>query len=549
MNNLPNQANTNTTTENLFDVLIVGGGLAGLSAAIRLAQTHKVCLLYKTPKPAGASFWAQGGIAVPIDPEDSIELHIQDTLKAGAGLCNVNSVKFVIENAIAQLDWLLAQGVELTRNADNNLHLTKEGGHSIKRIVHANDATGFAIQKCLQNIVENHPNICIKNNYIAIDLITEEPKNTYFCSKKCYGVYALNQDTQHIDFFVAKATILATGGASRAYLYSTNPEVASGDGIAMGWRAGAEISNLEFNQFHPTCLYHLQSRTFLLTEALRGEGAKLKLADGSEFMHQYHELAELAPRDIVARAIDAEMKKNGLDCVYLDIRHKGDAFIQSHFPNIYKHCLSVGLDLSKHMIPVVPAAHYTCGGLKTDLHAQTNIQGLYAIGEVAYTGLHGANRIASNSLLECLVFSQSASQHIINNILNVDTKAVAIPKFAYNQVALFSLHKKPHEDTLLTIAHNWNYLRNTMWDYVGIVRTQNRLNKAIRRIKMLQEEIEDLFNKVPLSTDLLELRNLVQVAMLIVESALERKESRGLHYNLDYIDKLPQAIDSYMVKS
>jgi L-aspartate oxidase len=475
---------------NIFDVIIIGGGLAGLSAAIRLAQHTKVCLIYKTQKPTGASFWAQGGIAVPISPDDSTESHIDDTLKAGAGLCDTDSVKFVVENATKQLDWLLKQGVELTHNSNNELHLTKEGGHSAKRIVHANDATGAAIQTCLQKIVESHPNICIYNNYIAIDLITQD--------NKCFGIYALNQQTNEIEIFGAKSTILATGGASRVYLYSTNPEVASGDGIAMGWRAGAKVANLEFNQFHPTCLYHLQSRTFLLTEALRGEGAKLKLPDGSEFMHNYHELKELAPRDVVARAIDAEMKKHGLDNVYLDISHQSEEFITSHFPNIYKHCLSIGLDLTKHPIPVVPAAHYTCGGLQTDLNAQTNIHNLYAIGEVAHTGLHGANRIASNSLLECLVFSESATTHILENVLNINNinsnntqnNIFKLPKFAYNQVVLFGLHKHPNPDTALTIAHNWDYLRRTMWDYVGIVRNQNRLTKAMRRITYYKKKLK-----------------------------------------------------------
>jgi L-aspartate oxidase len=529
-------------SENMFDVIIIGGGLAGLSAAIRLAQHIKVCLIYKTHKPAGASFWAQGGIAVPISPDDSIESHITDTLSAGAGLCNEDSVKFVIENATNQLAWLLNQGVELTHTSNNQLHLTKEGGHSANRIVHANDATGAAIQTCLQKIVDSHPNICVYNNYIAIDLITEH--------NNCYGIYALNQNTNEIEIFAAKLTILATGGASRVYLYSTNPEVASGDGIAMGWRAGAKVANLEFNQFHPTCLYHLQSRTFLLTEALRGEGAKLKLPDGTEFMHYYHTLKELAPRDIVARAIDSEMKKHGLDHVYLDISHQSEEFIKSHFPNIYNHCLSIGLDLTKEPIPVVPAAHYTCGGLQTDLNAKTNINNLYAIGEVAHTGLHGANRIASNSLLECLVFSESAYKDILCKLSSLSNNSTefTLPKFAYNQVVLFSLHKQPSTDTLLTIAHNWDYLRRTMWDYVGIVRNQNRLTKAMRRITLLQEEIEELFNTVPISTDLLELRNLIQVSILIIKSALMRKESRGLHYSLDYPNKLPKALDSILNK-
>jgi L-aspartate oxidase len=524
---------------NNYDVLIIGGGLAGVSAAIRLSKHAKVCLLYKTQKACGASYWAQGGIAVPLGENDSVDSHVKDTLIAGAGLCNEHSVRFVVENAKTQLDWLLEQGVELTHNPNKTLHLTKEGGHSKHRIVHANDATGAAIQTCLQkNIVDisNEGKLAIKNNFIAIDLIIGD-------NNDCYGVYALNQTTGEIEIFNAKATIIATGGASRAYLYSTNPEVASGDGIAMGHRAGAKIANLEFNQFHPTCLYHLQSRTFLLTEALRGEGAKLKLPNGEQFMHHYHELAELASRDIVARAIDAEMKKHSIDCVYLDISHKPAEFIIEHFPNIYKHCLSIGLDLTKQPIPVVPAAHYTCGGLQTNLHGQTNINNLYAIGEAAHTGLHGANRIASNSLLECLVFSDSSTKHILGYINDIELK---LPKYAHNKVTLYAMHKLPSIDTLLTIAHNWDYLRRTMWDYVGIVRNYNRLKKASRRIAMLEEEIEDLFNTVPLSTDILELRNLIQVSKLIVESALQRKESRGLHYSLDYPDLLPMALDTML---
>jgi len=524
---------------NNYDVLIIGGGSAGLSAAIRLSAYAKVCLLYKTDIPAGASYWAQGGIAVPLRPDDSTQSHIQDTLIAGAGLCNEDSVKFVVENAKQQLEWLLEQGVELTHSADKTLHLTKEGGHSMHRIVHSNDATGAAIQSCLQKNVYANPNITIKNNYIAIDLITD---NSQCQNNSCYGVYALNQETKEIEIFSAKATILATGGASRVYLYSTNPEVASGDGIAMGYRAGCYVANMEFNQFHPTCLYHLQSRTFLLTEALRGEGAKLKLPNGEKFMHKYHHLEELAPRDIVARAIDAEMKKSSLDYVHLDISHQDPKFIKNHFPNIYKHCLSIGIDLTKEPAPIVPAAHYTCGGLQVNLNAQTNINNLYAIGEVSHTGLHGANRIASNSLLECFVFSDKASQDIIKNVLPLNQKK--LPLHAYNQVTLFSLHKNPSADTLLTIAHNWDSLRRTMWDYVGIVRNQNRLLKAKRRVELLAEEIDDLFNTVPLSKDILELRNLIQVSALIIKSALLRKESRGLHYSLDYPNLLPKAIDT-----
>jgi L-aspartate oxidase len=528
--------------------LIIGGGAAGLSAALRLADLgQRVVLLYKTEIAQGASYWAQGGIAVALNDDDTPESHCQDTLVAGAGLCQEKTVRFVVEHAKSQLKWLLEKGVKLTPDPDNQdqLHLTREGGHSQKRIVHADDATGVAVQTQLWHLVKMHPYIQVIDQKIAIDLIVED--------QKCHGVYYLDIKTQTIDFMVADQTILATGGASRVYLYTTNPEVASGDGIAMGWRAGAAVSNLEFNQFHPTCLYHLQSRTFLLTEALRGEGAVLRLPfNGERFMPNYHPLAELAPRDVVARAIDKEMKKHSIDYVHLDISHKPLEFIQQHFPNIYQHCLTVGIDLSQQPVPVVPAAHYTCGGLVTDLNGQTNIEGLYAIGEVACTGLHGANRIASNSLLECFVFSDAAVQHIQSEDKTLQASYQTLPEFykkACNQVKIYELHKKWDEDIELIIAHNWDRLRRIMWDYVGIVRNQKRLQIAQKHISILYEEIELLYRTVPLKVDLIELRNLVQVALLVVESALTRQESRGLHFNMDYPERLPQPQDSYLIKS
>ncbi len=530
------------------DILIIGGGAAGLSAALRLADAgQKVLLLYKTATAMGASYWAQGGIAVAIDPEDSLQSHIDDTLKTGDGLCQVNSVEFVVRQAKAQLDWLLSRGVQLTHKRESThtheLHLTREGGHSKNRIVHADDATGKAVQTQLWSLVEQHANITVLAERLAIDLIVEDGQ--------CHGVYAYlpHQNANScVEIIHAQHTILATGGASRVYLYTTNPEVASGDGIAMGWRAGAQVANMEFNQFHPTCLYHLQSRTFLLTEALRGEGAFLRLHDGTRFMEKYHPLLELAPRDVVARAIDAEMKKNALDCVYLDISHRTPEFIQTHFPNIYQHCLSIGIDLTTQMAPVVPAAHYTCGGLRTNLQAQTNISHLYAIGEVACTGLHGANRIASNSLLECFVFSDAATQQIQKeNAAQSKTKTEnGLPKKAYNQAVLYMAHKKVDEDTSLMIAHQWDYLRRIMWDYVGIVRNQKRLLHAQKHVHILCEEIEELFARVPLHKDLIELRNLAQVAQIIIESALARQESRGLHFNTDYPQALPQALDTLL---
>lgn len=532
------------------DVLIIGGGAAGLSAAIRLANLgYKINLLYKTNQPEGASYWAQGGIATMVDKEDNFDSHIQDTLTAGAGLCNLEAVEFVVKRAPEQLNWLLAQGVDFSKDENGHLHLTREGGHSKNRIVHADDATGKAIQTRLWQIAQQHTNITSYAHYLALDLITQNNHTiNQTTDQQCYGVYAYNTLTQRVEILPAKTCILATGGASRVYLYTTNPEVASGDGIAMAWRAGAQVANLEFNQFHPTCLYHLQSRTFLLTEALRGEGAFLRLpTTGERFMLRYHELAELAPRDVVARSIDLEMKKNALDYVHLDITHRSLEFILAHFPNIYQHCLSLGIDISKQTVPVVPAAHYTCGGVVSNLHGQSSIKNLYAIGEVACTGLHGANRLASNSLLECFVFADSASKHIDQYLkINLDDK---LPNDVQNQAIFYSLNKKQHEDTELNIAHNWDSLRRTMWDYVGIMRSHQRLHQAKKRVQAIDEEIESLYNTVPITPNLIELRNLVHVALLTIDSALVRKESRGLHYNTDYPLTLPMALDTILQKS
>lgn len=505
----------------LSHVLIIGSGAAGLTTALKLAGSHKVYILSKGELNEGCTFYAQGGIAAVMADEDSVESHIQDTLIAGAGLCRHDTVKFTAERAQEAISWLIDNGVSFTKETrpDGRLdyHLTKEGGHSHRRVLHALDATGQAISTTLIARIKAHPNITVFPHYTAIDFIVHDDK--------CVGAYALNTKNNCVDVFQAQVFVLATGGASKVYLYTSNPDAASGDGIAMAWRAGCRIANMEFNQFHPTCLYHPNAKSFLITEAVRGEGGILRLPDGKRFMPQYDPRAELAPRDIVARAIDHEMKRLGIDCVYLDISHKPADFIVTHFPNVYKTCLRYGFDLTHQAIPVVPAAHYTCGGVLTDLHGCTDISGLYAVGEVACTGLHGANRMASNSLLECIVFGNSAAQHIKQTI-NDNLPSHILPAWDESQVI--------DSDEEVVVTHNWHELRRTMWDYVGIVRTDKRLQRALRRINLLSQEIQDYYANFKVTKHLLELRNLVLVAELIVRSAMLRKESRGLHYNLDY---------------
>jgi len=522
---------------NHYDVLVIGSGLAGMSTALRLAGSRKVALVTKHELLDAASSWAQGGIAAVMEASDSVEDHIRDTHVAGAGLCHDDAVRFVVERGRSAVEWLVSQGVPFTRDSDHqeDLHLTREGGHSHRRIVHAADATGRAVQKTLVSQLKSHPNIDVLEWHIAIDLITSR-KLGESGPNRVWGAYVLDRKGGHVKTVSARHTVLATGGAGKVYLYTTNPDVATGDGVAMGWRAGASVANMEFIQFHPTCLYHPHAKSFLISEAVRGEGGILKLPNGERFMPRHDPRAELAPRDIVARAIDFEIKRHGIDCVYLDITHKGEAFIREHFPNIYARCLEFGIDITKDPIPVVPAAHYTCGGLVADLRGRTSVPNLYAVGECACSGLHGANRLASNSLLECLVFSEAA----VADILASGTEAPPeLPEWDESRVT--------DADEEVVIAHNWDELRRTMWNYVGIVRTTKRLERAWHRIRLLQEEIHEFYANFRVTNDLIELRNLVLTAELIVRCALERHESRGLHYSRDYPETLAEARDTVLV--
>ena len=517
-------------TQHQFDILIVGSGLAGLSAALHLAPTHRVAVLTKRAMSDGSSNWAQGGIAAVLAEGDSFDSHVQDTLVAGAGLSDPAATRFVVEHSPESIAWLRELGVPFSQE-DGHLHLTREGGHSARRIVHVTDATGAAVQKTLIETVRRTPNITLFENHTLVDLITRSKLDVSSTANQCLGLYALDETTDEVHTFSAPHTILATGGAGKVYLYTTNPDTATGDGIAAAWRAGCRVTNMEFIQFHPTCLYHPHAKSFLITEAVRGEGGRLLLPDGTRFMPQHDERAELAPRDVVARAIDFEMKKHGLDCVYLDISHQPLAFILEHFPNIYARCLELGIDISKQPIPVVPAAHYTCGGIHTDLMGASDIPGLYAIGETAYTGLHGANRLASNSLVECMVFARAAATHILATPLPAPA---ALPKWDDSRVT--------DADEAVVISHNWDELRRFMWDYVGIVRTNKRLERASHRIALLQGEIHEFYAHFHVTRDLLELRNLVQVAELIVRSAHSRHESRGLHFSRDYPNMMDKAV-------
>lgn len=523
--------------EHLCDVLVIGSGAAGLSFALRVAAHSKVIVLSKGPLAEGATYYAQGGIAAVFDETDSIESHVQDTLIAGAGLCDKAAVEFIAQNARDCVQWLIDYGVPFDveeQDGAQKFHLTREGGHSHRRILHAADATGKAVQTTLVDKTRQHPNIQLFERYNAVDLLTTaklELNDSTQQPNRVLGAYVWNRELERVETIRAKAVILATGGASKVYQYTTNPDISSGDGIAMAWRAGCRVANMEFNQFHPTCLYHPQARNFLLTEALRGEGAYLRRPDGSRFMPDFDPRAELAPRDIVARAIDHEMKRLGADCMYLDISHKPADFVQAHFPTIYEKLLTLGLDLTAEPIPIVPAAHYTCGGVMVDQHGRTDVDGLYAIGEVSYTGLHGANRMASNSLLECVVYAWSAAEDLLQWLPYADV-VDTLPAWDESQVEC--------SDENVVIQHNWHELRLFMWDYVGIVRTTKRLERALRRINMLKQEIHEYYANFRVSNNLLELRNLVQVAELIVLCALQRKESRGLHYTLDY----PQTLDA-----
>lgn len=520
-------------------MLVIGSGLAGQGSALCLADAGlHVGLVSKRAVTDSASGWAQGGIAAVLDDTDSVESHITDTINAGSQLNDPAATRFCVEQAADAVQWLIDRGVPFTRE-DGKYHLTREGGHSHRRVIHVDDATGAAVQATLTPQVLNHPNITVMEDHIVVDLITtrkigrQQPGET----DQCLGAYVLDSNTGHVHTMAAGQTLLATGGAGKVYLYTTNPDTSTGDGIAMAWRAGCRIANMEFIQFHPTCLYHPKEKSFLISEAVRGEGGLLKRPDGTRFMDDYDPRAELAPRDIVARAIDAEMKKHGLDCVYLDISHQDPSFVKQHFPTIYERCLQLGIDITKEAIPVVPAAHYTCGGVVVDQRARTDIAGLYAAGEVTCSGLHGANRLASNSLLECLVYARAASDDIIKQ-----------PKPIPADLPLWDESRVTDADEEIVIAHNWDELRRFMWDYVGIVRTSKRLLRAQHRIRLLIREIDEFYANFRISHDLLELRNLVQTADLIVRSALGRKESRGLHYSRDYPETQKRAKNSVLRK-
>ena len=512
----------------LHDVLIIGSGASGLSLALQLAESNdlRIAVISKAAINEGATFYAQGGISAVLDNQDSIESHVQDTLTVGCGLCDPEIVKFVVENGKESIRWLIDIGVNFTRSTEqdgNEFHLHQKGGHSHRRIIHSADSTGKAIESTLENRVKNHVNIDLYEFHTAVDLITSD--KTANSKNHCLGAYVYDQLSDTVRVFRAKSVVLATGGAGKVYLYTSNPDICTGDGIAMAWRAGCRIANMEFIQFHPTCLYHPDAKSYLISEALRGEGAKLIRPDGTPFLHRYDSREELAPRDVIARAIDHEMKRIGVDCMYLDISHKSNDFIIEHFPTIYARCLLHGFDLTNQPIPIVPAAHYTCGGVIIDRNGRTDLPGLYAIGEVSCSGLHGANRMASNSLLECVVFAHSAYKDINQIISNMEMPP-ELPAWDETQVT--------DSDEEVVVAHNWDEIRHFMWDYVGIVRSSKRLKRAQNRIHLLQGEIQEYYSNFRIKNDLIELRNLAVVASLIIDSAILRTESRGLHYSLDY---------------
>ncbi len=518
-----------------YDVLVIGSGAAGLTLALQLPAHLSVAVLSKADFESGSTWMAQGGIAAVLEPTDSAEEHIRDTLVAGAELSRPDAVSHIIHEGPASIQWLIDQGVPFTRE-DDHYHLTKEGGHSHRRIIHAADATGRAVHSTLLHRAREAANISLFDQHVAIDLITR--RKLRLPHNRCIGAYVLNNLDGHIQAFRAKQVVLATGGAAKAYLYTSNSDGSTGDGIAMAWRAGCRVANMEFNQFHPTCLYHPQAKSFLISEAVRGEGGRLLLPDGTRFMPAFDERAELAPRDIVARAIDHEMKRLGCDCVYLDISHRPAEFIKEHFPTIYQRCLDYGIDITRDPIPVVPAAHYTCGGVMTDSEGRTDLAGLYAIGETAFTGLHGANRLASNSLLECIVFGMAAARSIVNALEQGQFETVTLPHWDESLVT--------NSDEDVIISHNWDELRRFMWDYVGIVRTTKRLQRAQHRIELLLQEIAEYYSNYRVSSDLIELRNLATVAELIIRSAISRKESRGLHYTLDYPAPAQERMDTVL---
>jgi len=517
-----------------YDVLVVGSGAAGMSLALQLPTTLRVAVLSKSQLGSGSTFWAQGGMAAVLHDRDTVQAHVDDTLSAGAGLCYEPAVRFTVSRSRQTVDWLVSQGMNFDLREDQaddefrEFHLTMEGGHSHRRVIHAADQTGRALSEVLASRVAEASHITLLTDRCLVDVIKAG-------SRVC-GAYLLQIHNNEVETVKADAVVLATGGASKAYRYTTNPDGASGDGIAVAWRAGCRVANLEFNQFHPTCLYHPDSKSFLMTEALRGEGATLHLPDGDRFMPRFDDRSELAPRDIVARAIDHEMKRLGAECVYLDISHRSTDFIVKHFPQAYERCLGLGLDITTSRIPVVPAAHYTCGGVVVDQHGATDVPGLYVIGESACTGLHGANRMASNSLLECFVYAQSAAQHIGATITRSEIKPDA-----------WDDSRVKDSDEEVIIQHNWQELRRLMWDYVGIVRTSRRLDYAAERIELLEREVSGYYARFQITKPLLEMRNLARVAQLMVQCAGERRESRGLHYNSDYPELNDLARDSILV--
>lgn len=530
------------------DILIIGSGAAGLTLALRSADFAKVTVLSKGSLQEGATFYAQGGIAAVLDDSDSVDSHVEDTLTAGVGLCHRSVVEHVVAHSAEAVGWLVEQGVPFTNKQGNSgigdkpdaaslssLHLTQEGGHSHRRIIHATDATGKAVFETLRGRAERHPNIELLEGCTAVDLVTQPSQQG--SGRACVGVYVLNQESRKVEAIRARFVALATGGASKAYLYTTNPDGASGDGIAMAWRAGCRVANMEFNQFHPTCLYHPHAKSFLITEALRGEGAYLELPDGERFMARFDARKELAPRDIVARAIDHEMKRLGCDCVFLNISHKPAEFIRQHFPTIYERCLHFGIDITRDRIPVVPAAHYTCGGVMVNEHGETDIENLYAIGETSFSGLHGANRMASNSLLECFVVAFGAAESIRGK--QAQTALV-------DEIADWDESRVTDSDDEVLVSHDWDEIRRFMWDFVGIVRSSKRLQRAHSRIQLIREEVRDYYIKHKVTNDNLELRNLALVSELIIRCALERKESRGLHFTLDYPDTADEARDTIL---